>query len=175
LEGLKMVRLFSFVFRFEIFLIFLGALVGCASTPKTELFYTRVYEGTYDDVWLAALKAVNDYPLKVSNKDSGKIVSELVNGPYNDLFISPPEPVDLPEKYRYALKFNFAKLETEDSRPLVRVRLIKDLEQFHDFYTGWLAFPSDGLEERLLLYRIEHILKMENQMTKDLEKASAGK
>jgi hypothetical protein len=66
-------------------------------------------------------------------------------------------------------------LETEDSRPLVRVRLIKDLEQFHDFYTGWLAFPSDGLEERLLLYRIEHILKMENQMTKDLEKASAGK
>ncbi len=152
-------------------------LTGCASKQKTELFYTRMYEGTYDDVWLAALKAVNDYPLKVSNKDSGKIVSELVNGPYNDLFLTPPEPIDLPEKYRYSLKFTFAKLQTEEerSRPLVRVRLEKNLEQFHDFYTGWVGFPSDGLEERLLLYRIEHILKMETQLTKEIEKTSNNK
>jgi hypothetical protein len=150
----------------------LSFLTGCASQQKTELFYTRIYEGTYDDVWLAALKAVNDYPLKISNKDSGRIVSELVNGPYNDLFLTPPEAIDLPEKYRYSLKFTFAKLQTEEenSRPLVRVRLEKNLEQLHNFYEGWLSFPSDGLEERLLLYRIEHILKMENQLTKDLEK-----
>jgi len=163
------------VFRFGILGAFLGLLGGCASTPKTELFYTRVYEGTYDEVWLAALKAVNDYPLKVSNKDSGKIASELVNGPYNDLFLSPPEAIDLPEKFRYSLRFNFAKLEAEDGNPLVRVRLEKNLEQFHDFYTGWLSYPSDGLEEKLLLYRIEHILKMENQLTRELEKAAAGK
>jgi len=161
----------KFVFLGGIFSLFLG----CSSTPKTELFYTRVYEGTYDEVWLAALKAVNDYPLKVSNKDSGKIASELVNGPYNDLFLTPPESIDLPEKFRYSLRFNFAKLEAEDGQPLVRVRVEKNLEQFHDFYTGWLSFPSDGLEERLLLYRVEHILKMESQLAKEIEKASAGK
>lgn len=155
--------------------VIFGVLAGCSSTPKADLFYTRLYEGTYDEVWLAALKAVNDYPLKVSNKDSGKIASELVNGPYNDLFLSPPEPIDLPEKYRYSLKFNFAKLEAEGGQPLVRVRLEKNLEQFHDFYTGWLSFPSDGLEERLLLYRIEHILKMENQLAKDLENTATAK
>lgn len=90
--------------------------------------------------------------------------------------MTPPESIDLPEKYRYSLKFTFAKLQTEEenSRPLVRVRLEKTLEQFHDFYTGWLSFPSDGLEERLLLYRIEHILKMENQLTKDLEKETSS-
>ncbi|NBY20972.1 hypothetical protein EBQ74_12190 [bacterium] len=161
----------KFVFLSGVFSLFLG----CSSTPKTELFYTRVYEGTYDEVWLAALKAVNDYPLKVSNKDSGKIASELVNGPYNDLFLTPPESIDLPEKFRYSLRFNFAKLEAEDGQPLVRVRVEKNLEQFHDFYTGWLSFPSDGLEERLLLYRVEHILKMENQLAKEIEKAAAGK
>lgn len=164
-----------FISRFLIFWIILAGLTGCVSAPKTDLFYTRVYEGTYDEIWLAALKAVNDYPLKVSNKDSGKIASELVNGPYNDLFLTPAESIDLPEKYRYSLKFNFAKLEAEDGQPLVRVRLEKNLEQFHDFYTGWLGFPSDGLEERLLLYRIEHILKMETQLVKELEKGSSSK
>lgn len=169
---------FKTFFRFFLTLWVGGVfLVGCASQQKTEIFYTRVYEGTYDDVWLAALKSVNDYPLKISNKDSGKIVSELVNGPYNDLFLTPPEPIDLPEKYRYSLKFTFAKLQTDEekSRPLVRVRLEKNLEQFHDFYTGWLSFPSDGLEERLLLYRIEHILSMENQLTKEIESARSSK
>lgn len=166
--------IFRFFLTLTVGLILLG---GCASQQKTELFYTRVYEGTYDDVWLAALKSVNDYPLKISNKDSGKIISELVNGPYNDLFVNPPEGIDLPEKYRYSLKFTFAKLQTDEekSRPLVRVRLEKSLEQFHDFYTGWLPFPSDGLEERLLLYRIEHILRMENQLTKEIESNNSTK
>ncbi len=170
-----MFRFSFFFYGCASFAVILGGMVGCASTPKTELFYTRVYEGTYDDVWLASLKAVNDYPLKVSNKDSGKIISELVNGPYNDLFLTVAEPIDLPEKYRYSIKFNFAKLQTEDNRPLVRIRLIKDLEQFHDFYTGWLPSPSDGLEEKLLLYRIDHILKMETQLTRELEKGQEAK
>lgn len=139
-------------------------LVACASQTKTEPFYTRLYEGTYDEVWLATLKALNDYPLKVSNKDNGKIQSEVVNGPYNDLLFTYPDPIELPERFRYSVKFNFAKLGTEDRKPLVRIRIIKELEQFHDFYTGWLAYPSDGMEEKLLLYRVEHILQMEKHL-----------
>ena len=136
-------------------------VVGCASTPVEEPFYTRLYTGSYDDVRLAALKSLNDYPLKLSNKDSGKIQSEIVNGPYNDLLFTYPEPLELPERFRYSLKFNFAKLASDDNSSLIRIRIIKDLERFHDFYTGWIAYPSDGLEEKVLLYRIEHILRME--------------
>jgi hypothetical protein len=140
-------------------------LPGCASTSqRSEPFYTRLYIGKYDDVWLAALKALNDYPLKLSNKDSGKIQSEVVNGPYNDLLFQYPEPIELPERFRYSLKLNFAKLVTDDDQPLTRVRIIKDLERFQDFYTGWLPYPSDGLEEKILLYRIEHILRMQEAL-----------
>jgi hypothetical protein len=145
---------------------FLVALVtGCASTPSHEPFYTRIYDGTYDDVWLASLKALNDYPLKLSNKDGGKIESEVVNGPYNDLLFSYPEPIELPERYRYSVKLSFAKLLSDSNQPLVRIRIIKDLECFHDFYTGWLPYQSDGLEEKILLYRIEHILRMQKLLT----------
>lgn len=137
---------------------------ACASAPRSDPFHTRLYAGSYDEVWLATLKALNEYPLKISNKDTGKIQSETVNGPYNDLLFAPVEPIELPERFRYSLKFGFAKLVTDDDRPLTRVRIIKSLEHFQDFYTGWTGHQSDGLEEQLLLYRIEHILKMDQML-----------
>lgn len=150
------------------FLLFLSA---CSSTsPTGEPYYTRLYGGTYDEVWTATLKALNDYPLKLSNKDSGRIQSEVVNGPYNDLLFAYPEAIELPERFRYALKFNFAKLTNDEREGLTRVRIIKELERFHDFYTGWVQYPSDGLEEKILLYRIEHLLRMEKLLSRQVDK-----
>jgi len=140
---------------------------GCASKPSAagKPYHTRLFQGNYDSVWLAALKSMNDYPLKISNKDTGRIHSETVNGPYNDLLFAYPEKIELPERFRYSLSLNFAKLVAEGNEPITRVRVIKKLERFHDFYTGWLPYPSDGLEERLVLYRIEHILRMEKLLS----------
>src|SRR5580698_8287833 len=102
-------------------LSFLFFLPGCVSAPSAEPFYTRIYSAGYDEVWVAALKALGDYPLKLSNKDSGKIQSEVVNGPYNDLLFAYPEPIELPERFRYSVKLNFAKLVSDDDEPIVRV------------------------------------------------------
>ena len=141
--------------------------VGCASldNPPQREFYTRIYDGPLDEVWVAALKSLSDYPLKMSNKDSGQIISELVNGPYNDLLLTYPERIELPERFRYSLSLNFAKLISENDKPLTRIRVIKKLEKFQDFYTGWTAYPSDGIEERVLLYRVEHLLRMEKMLS----------
>jgi hypothetical protein len=144
-------------------------MLGCATTRPAEPFYTRLYVGSFDDIWLAALKALSDYPLKMSNKDSGKIQSEVVNGPYNELLFAYPDPMELPERFRYSVRLNFGRLVSEDNQALVRIRVIKDLERFHDFYTGWISYPSDGLEERILLYRIEHILRMEHLLSQPAE------
>lgn len=157
------------IFRPPFFLVAFLFLGACATGRSPEPYQIRLYTAGYDQVWLAALKALNDYPLKISNKDSGKIQSEVVNGPYNDLLFVYPEQIELPERYRYSLRLAFAKLVSEDNKALTRVRIIKDLERFNDFYTGWLAYPSDGLEEKLLLYRIEHILRMEQQLSEQSE------
>lgn len=154
---------------------FLGLfLVACASKPVGEPFQTRLYVGSYDDVWLAALKTLAEYPLKVSNKDTGRILSEVVNGPYNDLLMALPEPLEIPERFRYTLELSFAKLVSETNQPLVRVRVRKGLEKFHDFYTGWVAAGSDGLEEKILLYRIEHLLRMEKRLSAPATPAAEG-
>jgi hypothetical protein len=145
-------------------------MVGCSTTqPSSDAYTTRLYMGTYDDVWLSALKSLSDYPLKLSNKDTGRIVTEVVNGPYNELVFSYPEPLELPEKYRYSVELNFAKIEGKKGQSSVRIRAKKNLEKFHDFYTGWLAYPSDGIEEKVLLYRIEHLLNIEKHLATGTE------
>ena len=138
-------------------------LLGACATLKPEPFQTRIYDGKYEGVWLAALKAVADYPLKLSNKDSGKIQSEVVNGPYNDLFLAVPEAIELPDRFRFSVRLAVAPL-IEEGQSAVRVRVSKDLETFRDFYTGWVPYPSDGIEEKALLYRIAHILEMDNRL-----------
>ena len=152
---------FYFVLVVSIFVL----LEGCASRRPVEPFYTRLYEGTLDEVWLATLKALSDYPIKFSNKDAGKIQTEIVNGPYNELMFTYPEPIELPERFRYSLKFSFANLNQDNPNGVTRVRIAKELERFQDFYAGWIPFTSDGLEERVLLYRIEHLFKMGKSLT----------
>ncbi len=157
-----------FGFRF-LTLFFLLIVTGCASQSPRKPFHTRIYDGSYDEVWGSGLKALADYPLKLSNKDTGRVTTEVVNGPYNDLLFQYPEKIELPERYRYSLEFNFAKLLGDDKRPLTRIRVVKNLERFQDFYTGWTPYYSDGIEEQVLLYRMEHLLKMEKTLSRAVQ------
>ncbi len=138
----------------------------CASKDINKPFFSRIYDSDYENVWNCTLKALSDYPIKLALKDSGRIESELVNGPYNELFFTYPDKLEAPERFRFSLTFAFAKLVSDNNRPLTRIRLQKKLERFEDFYTGWINFPSDGIEEKTLLYRIEHILQMEKHLSK---------
>ena len=153
-----------------LYFLTLTIFLGCASQPQKQAPYqTRLYEGSYDEVWLAALRALADYPLKISNKDSGKIFTEVINGPYNDLMFAYPDQIDLPERYRFSIKLNFARLVSEENKPVTRIRIIKDLEKYRDFYAGWLDYQTDGIEEKIILYRVEHLLQMEKTMSKASE------
>jgi len=155
--------------QYFVFSILVLVSFGCASKSPDfgdRAFHTRIYLGTYDRVWLAALKALSDYPLKISNKDVGKIETEVINGPYNDLLFKYPDPLGVPERFRYSVKMRFAKLEDEDSEPAVRIRIGKHLEKYRDFYTGWVPGETDGLEEQVLLYRVEHLLRMDAMLSK---------
>jgi hypothetical protein len=137
--------------------VFLGSATLAANANTTFDLYS------FTDM---AVKALADYPIKISNKDSGKIHTEVVNNPYNELFVTFPEKIDLPERFRYSLKLSIANITEKDDDTLVRIRVTKELEKFHDFYTGWMPYGSDGIEEKLVLYRIQHLIEMEKRFTK---------
>lgn len=152
--------------KFELLFLLIFLMVGCASKRPNQIFYSRIYDEDFESVWDCTLKALTDYPIKLALKDSGRIESELINGPYNELLFTYPDKIEIPERFRFSLSLTFAKLLSSDNKPLTRIRLRKKLERFEDFYTGWINYPSDGLEEKTLLYRIEHLINMEKHLKK---------
>lgn len=139
--------------------------VGCSAQRPKEPYYTRLYEGTYDDLWGASIAAMRDYPLRFSNKDTGKIQTEIVNGPYNDLVFTYPDPIETPDRFRFSVKAQVAKVGSSKKGDIIRVRLSKDLERHVDFYTGWLPVSPDGIEERIILYRIAQTQEIQRALT----------
>lgn len=149
---------------FKIILI-LGAVTigGCASSddvtvpaeipvkkaPEQVIFYYP-----FDQVWRAA-HAVLKYPIANENPDAGFIETEYIKGV--DGFLPPGKTKPPSAGIRYKIIMNFAK-GTTDGRVSTRVTIDKKMEVLKDFFSEPKPMSSDGLEEKVLLYRIEREL-----------------
>ncbi len=116
-----------------------------------QSIHQKVYFAAYDSVWRAAHTSIK-YPIAVENQDTGYLETEFIKGV--DGFL-PPEVSKPPSAgIRYKLVFNFAKGRTE-GRESTRVTIEKKIERLRDFFSEADGVASDGLEERVLFYRIE--------------------
>ncbi|QLY26574.1 hypothetical protein [Bdellovibrio sp. KM01] len=114
----------------------------------------RVFFAPYDNVWRAA-HAVIKFPIAQENQDTGVIETEYIKGVDGWL---PPDVAKPPSSgIRYKLMFTFAK-GTADGRESTRVTIDKKMEILRDFFSQPEPMESDGLEEKILFYRIEREL-----------------
>src|SRR4051812_14057820 len=125
--------------------------------PAQEIFYYP-----FDQVWRAA-HAVLKYPISNENPDSGSIETEYIKGV--DGFL-PPEKTKPPSAgIRYKIIMISAKGFT-DGRESTRVTIDKKMEVLRDFFSEPEQMISDGLEEKVILYRIERELLISNTLKK---------
>lgn len=111
----------------------------------------KVYFANYDQVWRAA-HAVLKYPIAQENQDTGIIETEYIKG--LDGWLPPNEQRPPSSGIRYKLILTFAKGKTE-GRESTRVTIDKKMEILRDFFSEPEPIESDGLEEKILFYRIE--------------------
>ncbi|WP_413586897.1 hypothetical protein [Bdellovibrio sp. HCB274] len=139
-----------------------GSLLGCSlfdKRPSTnqqmaKFNKQRVFFAPYDTVWRAA-HAVIKFPIAQENQDTGLIETEYIKGIDGWL---PPDVNKPPSSgIRYKLIFTFAK-GTADGRESTRVTIDKKMEILRDFFSTPESIESDGLEEKILFYRIEREL-----------------
>jgi hypothetical protein len=122
----------------------------------------RVFFANYDLVWRAA-HAVIRYPIAVDNQDTGILETDYIKGVDGWL---PPEANSAPSSgIRYKVILLFAKGKT-DGRDSTRVTIEKRLEILRDFFSEPETFDSDGLEEKVLFYRIERELIVSEALKK---------
>lgn len=114
----------------------------------------RVYFANYDLVWKAAHTVVR-YPIAAENQDTGVLETEYIKAA--DGWIPPNEKKNPSSGQRYKIIMTFAKGRI-DGRESTRVTIEKRVEKQRDFFSEAEQLPSDGLEEKIIFYRIEREL-----------------
>lgn len=145
-------------------------LFGCSLFDKKPSAHARmgqiskqkVFFATYDQVWRAA-HAVLKYPIAQENQDTGVIETEYIKG--IDGWLPPNEQRPPSSGIRYKLTMTFAKGKTE-GRESVRVTIDKRMEILRDFFSEPESMESDGLEEKIIFYRIERELIINDALKK---------
>lgn len=123
---------------------------------------TRVYYSSYESVWRAAQLALK-YPIAINNMDNGMLETDWVRALEG---FAPPGQAKLPSSgIRYKITINMVKGRTS-GRESVRVNLRKNIERQRDFFSEPEPMVTDGLEENVILYRIERELIIQDALKK---------
>jgi len=158
--------IFSFIF---LFVIFTGS--GCSlfdrqPDPENAILkqsiHQKVFFASYDTVWKAAHTTIK-YTIAVENQDTGFLETEYIKGV--DGFLAPEVQKTPSAGSRYKRVFNFAKGRTE-GRESTRVTVEKKIERLRDFFSEPDFIPSDGLEEKVIFYRIEREIVISDALKK---------
>lgn len=138
-----------------------GVLTSCVTTPNFTPkggSVTEVFLGSYDEVWRATQKALVKYPIRVNNSDTGLLQTDYIRGAKA---YRPPHSKDKPSSgYRHQITLRLAKGSIK-GRPAVKVTVTKTPEIQRDFFSNSAELESDGIEERVILYRIRREISLE--------------
>lgn len=127
----------------------------------------QVYFANFEEVWRSVNLVLQPYPLRVSNMDQGMLETDMIRGPR---VWSPPYKPDNAtngETYRLTIRVIKGAL---DSKAATKVTIVKESNLQADFFSDPRALPSDGMEEKGILYRIGREIQIERALAKAQKK-----
>ena len=150
-----------------LFLNLTGALSACALFedrkgpesfigPREEVLFAD-----FEEVWRATNIALQSYPLRLSNMDEGLVETDDVKG-YRAW--RAPFPQSKPSGMNYRISIRVVR-GTSESKVATKVIILKDARIQRDFFSNTRQIPSDGLEEKALLYRIKREIQIERALS----------
>lgn len=152
-------------------LVLLPFLLGACATepPKAnsdqlvqKYSFQKIFYYPYDSVWRAAQLALK-YPNAINNMDNGILETDWIRGV--DGFTPAHLQKEASPGVRYKLQLSLVKGRS-DRRESVRVTIIKKIEKKRDFFSEPEPIETDGFEEKVLFYRIERELVIEEALRK---------
>jgi hypothetical protein len=145
--------------------------VGCAllepSQPTSLGPAHKIIFGDYDEIWRAIQKALVNYPIQINNSDQGIIETDIIKG--EQIWHAPHIKQKEKRNPRYVIRVNVVK-GTSKNKSSSRVSVTKSISLEKDFFSGTERLPSDGLEERAIIYRIERELNIERSLRRAFER-----
>lgn len=140
--------------------LILVSLMGCASSEeKSDIHkpFSRILKSSFDQTWRAAQQAFLKYPLRVNNMDTGTLETQPLKGV--NAYTPPHIEKKLASGYEYFITLKVVQMQKNP--PLTRIVLEKENSKKTDFFSESKPIPSDGFEEKKLIYRIKRELYIE--------------
>lgn len=130
--------------------------------PREQVFYAN-----FEEVWQAVNRVLQPYPLRISNMDQGLLETDELRG--NRVWTPPYKSGTTSNGENYRLTIRVVK-GAVGKRAATKVTIVKDAQMRVDFFSEPKTLPSDGLEEKSILYRIGREIQIERAINKAQKK-----
>lgn len=156
-------------------LCILLTLAGCASYEKFKQITeeleipSEIFKADFNQTWQAVIQVMKRYDIAYQNQESGKIKTRWMD---NTLQVNFADAFGSSEAVKAAeFKLDITVAEGYSyGRKVTKVTIFKRQRIEHDFLQGWRENPTDGIQEKTLLYRIKTLIDNDNKL-KEIDKA----
>jgi len=137
----------------------------CKTEYITEEFEvpTKVFPADFNMSWQAVLQVMKKYDLALQNQEAGIIKTRWIDNTLELNFADSFGKSDTVKAAKFKLIINVVK-GYRGSREVSKVSIFKRQLIEQDFLQGWKEVPTDGIQEKTILYRIERTLAIERKL-----------
>ena len=153
----------------KLFLFLLLYLVSCTSYEQfkyiTDEFEipSQVYNATYAQTWQAVIQFAKKYDLAVQNQEAGIIKTRDIDNTLELNFTDSFGSKDSVKSAKFKVIINVVK-GYRGNKEITKVTIFKRQMVEQDFLQGYKVIASDGIFEKVALYRIGKILSVDNKI-----------
>ena len=142
----------------------LAVFCSCASLEMVQTInpVSKVFYADYQQVWRATMLALENYPIDMENNEKGYLKTESIQS--ETIWKFPFFRDKNFNSFKYRLHIKLVKGHA-DSLSMVKVLVLKKIFIRKGFMNNPERVPSDGLEEKTILYRILREINIEQAIT----------
>lgn len=155
-----------------LFSVTITILSGCKTLElKREVLHpiSKTFHAGYQKTWRATMLALEDYPIETEDNEKGHLKTESI--PYENIWRLPFEDIGSLKVTKYTLHIKLIKGKV-NGLPVVKVRVLKKILVQKGFIDEPERMPSDGLEEKAILYRILREIHIEQAIANHYQQSS---
>jgi len=150
-------------------LLFIFLITSCASYKEFQYLTqeieipTKIFKADYSQSWQAVLAVMKNYDLEHQNQEAGVIKTRWIDNTLALNFADSFGGKDAVKQAQFKIIVNVIK-GFRGSKEVSKVTIFKRQMVKQDFLTGWKVIPTDRIQEKTLLYRIERFLLIDNRL-----------
>lgn len=129
----------------------------------SDRVYEQVYKVDYHEMWTALGTALKEFPVETKNREAGLIVTKWVDNTSSKNFRDSYGATNAYIKAKYRLRLAVSKGFFE-GLPSVQLSIQKEQLIQTDALDAFHLQPTEGIEEKSLVYRIGRVLWMQREL-----------